>query len=375
MKILQIVADGRLGGGTSVVLDMCTNLMQREKVEVFGITQSNSYLLKELQKLNIPSYGLDFFKSRFNLLLCREIAKIIDEFHPEIIHVHGGRAVFYVGLLKKFSRLSIPAIYTAHGYHFRFKSLLTKAFFLFFERLASRSFECVVHGCRSDQNLALQYGLIAPDSYQDVIYNLVQVNQQGAREVLTNKDVFFLGRLAYEKDPYLFLNLAKLMRDSEFQFHMIGDGELREDIEKFISRNQLDNKVTLYGALSRTQALEKVVHASCLVVCSFWEVLPIVIREAFLLKVPVVAIDVDGISEAIEHLKTGYLINERSPQVFREAIISLHQNKKSTQEIVEHAYKFAITHFSAEACMTKYMDWYERLSKKNSPPYPSRAKA
>ena len=59
MRVLEIVADGSPGGGTTHILQILKGLSDFTSFEL--VAQSGSYLLQVAQKLGIPCHGVDFF--------------------------------------------------------------------------------------------------------------------------------------------------------------------------------------------------------------------------------------------------------------------------------------------------------------------------
>ena len=75
-----------------------------------------------------------------------------------------------------------------------------------------------------------------------------------------------------------------------------------------------------------------------LVVPSRQESLPQVIKEAFYLKVPVIATNVGGIPELVEHNQTGILVSSQNPENLKIAINDLLENFE-LQEILKSGIK------------------------------------
>ena len=86
---------------------------------------------------------------------------------------------------------------------------------------------------------------------------------------------------------------------------LIGDGPMREEIERRIRELQLQDCITLAGA-APTDAMIRLIESSrALVLASFAENFPSVIMEAFGLGRPVIATYVGGIPELVEPGKSG----------------------------------------------------------------------
>jgi hypothetical protein len=103
MRVLEIVADGNTGGGTEHVLQILRGL---SNIRALGlITQANSHLLSEAHALGIKCFGMNLFRSRADARVPFELRKIVRKFEPQLVHVHGGRAGFFVPL----QRLTLPS--------------------------------------------------------------------------------------------------------------------------------------------------------------------------------------------------------------------------------------------------------------------------
>ena len=98
--------------------------------------------------------------------------------------------------------------------------------------------------------------------------------------------------------------------------------------------------------------------SSILVVPSRMESIPQVIKEAFYLKVPVIATNVGGIPEIIEDHDTGILIPSENSSKMLTAINSLLDDEKLQKIIVENAYNFIIKNFTWDTLLSQYLDLY-----------------
>ena len=113
--------------------------------------------------------------------------------------------------------------------------------------------------------------------------------------------------------------------------------------------------------MSWIEAMKNLKASSILVVPSRMESLPQSIKEAFFLKIPVVATSVGDIPEVIKNNETGILVPSNDPQSLLEAINSLLENKEKISKITESAYDFIIKNFTWEKSISKYVDFYKNL--------------
>ena len=104
----------------------------------------------------------------------------------------------------------------------------------------------------------------------------------------------------------------------------------------------------------------KILKASqMLVVPSRTESIPQVIKEAFYLKVPVIATNVGGIPELVVHQETGILVPPEDPEKLTIAINNLLDNEESRRNFADNAFEFINKNFSWDVLLEKYTSLYE----------------
>ena len=101
--------------------------------------------------------------------------------------------------------------------------------------------------------------------------------------------------------------------------------------------------------------------SNVVVVPSRIESLPTTVKEAFYLKVPVVATNVGGIPELITHEKTGILVPPNDPQKIVEAVNTLLEKKECAKNLANAAYEFVIKNMTWDVVLPKYIKFYEKL--------------
>ncbi len=104
----------------------------------------------------------------------------------------------------------------------------------------------------------------------------------------------------------------------------------------------------------------KILKASqMLVVPSRTESIPQVIKEAFYLKVPVIATNVGGNPELVTHQKTGILVPPEDPEKLMIAINNLLDNEEARKNFADNAFEFINKNFSWDVLLEKYTNLYE----------------
>ena len=134
------------------------------------------------------------------------------------------------------------------------------------------------------------------------------------------------------------------------------------DILKSIE-DQVKGKVVYCTNVEWKKAMSVLKSSKVLVLPSRIESIPNVVKEAFYLKVPVVATNVGGIPEIVTHEKTGLLVPPNDPQSLADAINRLLENREYAKKMVEDAYEFVINNLTWDVLLPKYIKFYEDLLK------------
>ena len=172
-----------------------------------------------------------------------------------------------------------------------------------------------------------------------------------------------LGRFVYQKDYPRMIAIWKKVTEShpDWILDIFGDGEDRPIIEQCIKEAQLGNKVVLHG---NTQEVTKAyTSGSIYLMTSRMEGSPLVLIEAMTCGLPIVAFNCPyGPQEVIQHEKTGYLIPYDNDEAYIEALSGLMNNANLRIQMGNVA-KTAVSQYSCEAIMQKWMNLFQELLK------------
>lgn len=348
MRILQIVADGNPGGGTTHVLQILSNL--QDQISLALISQSNSYIIHETKKMGIPTFEDNFFTSWINFPLSYRIKEIVREFSPDLVHIHGGRAGFFYSL----AQVKTPTVYTVHGYHFLHKPRIFRNLSIISEKFICNRSNHVIFVSDHDRKLSLKFKILPNLDKASVIYNGVSLENIPFANP-ASKAIGFIGRLVPPKDPLLFLEVAE--RLPGYSVIIIGGGELEDKLKEEIHRKKL-NHVKLLGSLAHEITLKKLAELRIIVMTSLWEGLPILALEAMWSGVPVVATRVGGLGEIIENGSSGLLIDNRSPDDFANEIKNIESNPSLRKKIIKNARLRILDRFSEREMLKKIYQIY-----------------
>lgn len=138
-----------------------------------------------------------------------------------------------------------------------------------------------------------------------------------------------IGRLVEQKGQ---LALVAAMAHSKSDLHLtlIGDGEMRGEIETLIARQGLTDRITLTGWVDEARISQELAQAHALVMPSFAEGLPMVVMETMAAARPVIATYIAGTPELVQPGKTGWLVPAGDVMAMAEALDTFAQTPEAT---------------------------------------------
>ncbi len=121
--------------------------------------------------------------------------------------------------------------------------------------------------------------------------------------------IVFAGRICAQKRPALLAEILRAARDQGLVFHalLIGDGELRPELEALLSQYKLSTCVQMLGTVTHQKWLDLLVAADILLMPSQYEGISIALLEALAAGVVPVVAKVGGQDEIVSD-DAGYLI-------------------------------------------------------------------
>ena len=138
----------------------------------------------------------------------------------------------------------------------------------------------------------------------------------------------------------------------------------RDSFEKGVDilrkiESQINGTVKFCTDLPWDETMKILKASQMLVVPSRTESIPQVIKEAFYLKVPVIATNVGGNPELVVHQETGILVPPEDPEKLTIAINNLLDNEESRRNFADNAFEFINKNFSWDVLLEKYTSLYE----------------
>ena len=184
-----------------------------------------------------------------------------------------------------------------------------------------------------------------------------------------HKIILFWGRLVEHKGvQYLIQSLLKI-KTKNIHLIVVGDGIMKEKLQKLTDSLDLNEKVTFYGKANHEE-LGWIHDISDIFVCPSiidsrgnTEGLGLVIPEAMESGLPVIASSVGGIVDIIKDQKNGLLVPEKDPDSIAKAVDEIFTNTELNEKIINNS-KDTVKEFSPHTIAKQYMEIFENIVNK-----------
>lgn len=351
-KVLRIINRFNIGGPTYnaaylskyLSKDFETLLVAGEKDES---EDSSQFILHELglKPIIIPE-----MKREINLkndrIAYQKIKEIIADFKPDIVHTHASKA----GAIGRLAahKMKVPVIlHTFHGhvFHSYFGKVKTTIYKTIERNLARKSIKIIAISPIQKKELSTIHKIAKPNKIEVIPLgfdlNKFRDNQKFKRNSFRQKwlieddeiAIGIIGRLVPIKNHHFFLNIAKEVAErttKKVRFLIIGDGELREELQDYCEQLKIDfstEKETRNSLLSFTSWITEIDVAlaglDIVALTSKNEGTPVSLIEAQAAGKPIVSTNVGGIENIVIPNKTALLSNIYDEQSFTENMLFL----------------------------------------------------
>lgn len=367
LHILDPEPFGNVGGADLHVVDLATdqNLHGRFQPAVLLLTAA-PMVEERLTAAGIevlPGYAL----GRRYLELPLRLRSAMSRLAPDLLHSHGYDANYFacwarVHAPKYWARR--PLLFTSHGWIDRPSLFFKTTLDLFTHRFADHIIICSPHQRQRARRAAGSDRIT-------MIGNGVAVNRTSTDQSSHLREHFgvppnsrlvgFIGRLAPEKRPDIFVEIARNLsaRLSDVHFVMAGGGPLEEQIRRQIIDFNLTGRITMTGVLQDIDSLYQ--HLHILILPSITETTSRVTIEAMLWGIPVVASNVGGMPVLIEPGREGFLCPAGDSAAFTQCVEQLLTDFAMYAQMAERSRAKAQSRFTVEVMRAQVEKLYDDL--------------
>lgn len=344
MRIAHVITRMIVGGAQENTLWNCTDLVRLHGDEVLLITGP---ALGPEGDLLTQGRGVDFPvamvpEMRRSVHPWRDwrsylsIRRLLRDFRPDVVHTHSAKG----GILGRMAATSLgvhAVIHTVHGAPFHpYQPGWARRLIIWAERFGARRCHRMVSVADAMTDL-LVAARVAPREQFVTVYSgmdvepFVNANQD---RTATRAELGFepqhivigkIARLFHLKGHEYVLAAAKevVARCPDVRFLFVGDGVLRESLERQIAADGLTDHFRFTGLVAPTRIPALLGAMDILVHTSLREGLARALPQALIAGKPVVSYDVDGAREVVIPGETGFLLPPQSVEPLADALSQL----------------------------------------------------
>jgi glycosyltransferase involved in cell wall biosynthesis len=157
----------------------------------------------------------------------------------------------------------------------------------------------------------------------------VKLFRKDVSKISSDFKIVFTGRLVKQKDPFTFLKALQILNNKNVAFtaNVIGDGILKNEMELFVSENNLSDRVKFSGWISKENIVNEYQSAHVYVQSSIYEGMSIAVMEAMACGTYVIATPVGMNKELIKEGEAGDNFAIRNSEELAEKLINFYNKK------------------------------------------------
>ena len=370
-NVLQIIGSFHQGGSERQAVQLTRLLREDGTHDIFlAALSSEGVLREEVEQIgftDITEFRLNSFYDSNFLRQLRNCVKFIKANKIEIVHTHD----FYTNVFGiTAARLAKVKFKIASK---RETSGMRSAMQRRIEKRIFKAADCITVNSQAVENYLIDESVSAEKI--KVIYNGLDLERLTPKETNRRKNCENLGLPTDEnikiitlvanlrhtvKNQPMFLRAAQTVAEKRPESHFVlaGEGELKNELEDLAAQYNIKDKTHFIGRCTTIPELLSV--SSVGVLTSFAEGFSNSILEYMAAKLPVVATNVGGASEAIVKNETGFLIESDDDKTMANRLIELLENHEQAKRFGERGREIVEEKFSCAAQLENTLKLYER---------------
>ena len=358
INLLQIIGGSIVGGMETYVLRLLQRL-PRDRFRLTCLCIAESDITESLRKIGCNVHitpftdDPDWHAIQLGVSLIR--AESID-----VIHAHLSNAHSLAGLLSKLTET--PALATVHGRYLTLRDVEVHKIAQTHISVVAKTayFQALSLGVPPSKLKFIANGVdtkvFHPAARTNYLHSLLGLPPQTPL-------IGFVGRLAPEKGPDVFVHIASLVHKQleTCHFVLVGEGPMRKKLEDDINNLGLSDWVHLAGLQSD---MPKIYASLDLTVStSYSEAMPLAIIEAMASGLAVVSTNVGGIVDIVEAGRTGLLNKVGDLKGMATGIVTLMSDASARIEMGKAARKRVKEKFELSESVNQTSELLSSLTK------------
>lgn len=370
IKILHIQQSISFGGVERTRLSLAKHLNRSLFEQKLICTSHRGDLITEIREEGVEVYEIGNLKSPFQWSQHKKVQKIIETYKPDIIHgaVFEGVTMAAINGWKK----NVPVIIIEETSDPKNRSWKGNLLMKIFSKLAHR-----VIGVSQGVTEEYLKGKLNVLPTKVVLINngvalpriVEEIELQKAKKSLgINEHDFIIGSTgrmlmdSHKRFSDLIQSFAKFaLGKNNVKLLLVGDGPEKANYESLVKELNIKEKVIFTGYQSDVTLYYKIMNVFSLV--SAREAFGLVLAEAMLNKLPVVATKVGGMKYIVDDGKTGFLVNPYEIDEIADKFEKLYNDKEICQFFGDNGLQKALSEYTEESYTKRIEKLYLDLKK------------
>jgi glycosyltransferase involved in cell wall biosynthesis len=358
-KILFIVTKPDLGGAQRHVVDLNRYLNSHGWKSIIATgtgTEGELNIFRnfagtEFKVIRFLEREINPVKDIFALL---GIISLIIKEKPDLVSLHSSKAGFIGRIACKLT--GTKSLFTAHGWSFRGEKGIRPLFYKLEKHLSPLSQKII---CVSEYDRKLGLEFCPPDKLVTIHNGVEDTDQRKSNYSYNNTfNLIMIGRFQIPKDHKLVIQALKKLKNVNCTF--IGNGPLLEQTVRRIKEEGMAERIKILE--NRMDIPELLIKADAFLLASNFEGLPRSIIEAMRAGMPVVASNVGGCPELINHNKNGFLVKPHDEDDLIEKITLLKNDTSLREKFGRRARESYENNFTFELMVSKTINIYDEIT-------------
>lgn len=345
MKILHIINNLGSGGAEKLLVNYLRFDKSKFEHFIYLLSDKNNVYLEELKQLNI-TLKISNRKSIYSPLHIKDIIKYIKKIDANVVHSHLFPSFYWVGLVSK--KVKGPKyIVTEHGSTNHRRRMI---FIRSLEMYIYSSFDNIICISKSVFSSLDDWLKFKFSNKMLIVLNGIKLNNSSKKKKSSNKYDFdlqdndfviaMIARFTEEKNHKI---LIKALRKTSIPFKLllVGEGKLRQKIERLVSINKLETKILFTGFIKDVENIYSI--ADLIVMPSKHEGFGITAIEAMSFGIPLIVSNISSLKEITADgaitFKSG---NSSSLAEKIDLVFYSKPNKNLTIRSIKQAQKYSI---------------------------------
>jgi len=369
-RIAMVITELRLGGAERIVVHLARSFAGQGAVVQVVCLQEKGYLARELEDTSVGVTALHSHRGYDVPALCR-LAALFRDFRPSVVNVHDYASLPYAALAQGIFPCC-PLVFSAHGLLYEGFERLRLRYRLSRRRLAALTAVSDQVAQRHRQHLGWK-GLveIIPNGVPEHTRCPQARNRIRSEWNIPAETFVFLaaGNARPEKAFEDLLEAAALLAgggaDPPFEVWIAGylsETAYCRELLALQDRLQLKNRVRFLGA--RDDMVSLYSAADGFVLSSRSEGLPLVLLEAMMAGLPLIATRVGGVPAVVKE-GVGLLVDPAAPQQLSEAMQTVMTDRPLGTAMGEKAAQYSRANYSLERMAANYLRFFDSITGQN----------